>query len=196
MSDYSLLTTLPGDNGNYGSTTSVSFDYLVVGIPNYSTNDPLDPEPVSNVGLAIVYKTSDNGATWSQHDQLKSPEYESGNPVADQNFGNSVSISESIIAVGESNATVNGNTGSGKVYIYTIDTNATEWTLSKTFSDADKSSTGGVNFNFGSSVSVSGSYLIVGEPGDHDGANKGSITIYKTSDNGTTWSNPYWAKRR
>jgi hypothetical protein len=189
MSDYSLLTTLQGDNGLFGSSTSVSFDYLVVGNPNYSTNDPIDPEPFSNVGLVKVYKTSNNGSTWSDHDQLKSPEYESGNPIADQNFGNSVSISESIIAVGERNATVGGNTGSGRVHIYKIDTNTTEWTLSKTFSDADKSSGGGINYNFGESVSISGNYLIVGEPGDHDSANKGRVTIYKTTDNGTTWSN-------
>ena len=84
------------------------------------------------------------------------------NPVADttgatsDNFGRSISISGSYAIVGADGDDVGANTNQGSASIYQY--NGTNWVLMQKITDA----TGAANDFFGFSVSISGSYAIVG----------------------------------
>jgi FG-GAP repeat len=108
-------------------------------------------------------------------------------PVADatgeanDNFGRAVSISGNYAIVGTAHDDVGANTNQGSASIYQWD--GSSWVLMQKITDA----TGAAGDYFGISVSISGSYAIVGAYADDVGANtaQGSASIYQW--NGTAW---------
>lgn len=109
------------------------------------------------------------------------------NPVADETgaagdrFGSKVSISGNYAITGASldDIGVNADQGSASIYQH----NGSNWVLMQKITDA----TGAAGDNFGSAVSISGNYAIVGAYLDDVGANtdQGSASIYRY--NGSTW---------
>jgi len=96
-------------------------------------------------------------------------------------LGKSVAISGNYAIIGTDNAVVGANLNQGSANIYQF--NGGNWVLMQKLTDAN----GAVEDYFGSSVSISGNYAIVGIPGDDVGvnANQGSANIYWY--NGSTW---------
>jgi len=97
-------------------------------------------------------------------------------------FGYSVAIDGDTAAVGAPGDTVDGNFGQGSVYVF-VRSGAT-WTQQAKLVAAD----GAEGFDFGLSVAISGSTLVVGSAGNGltQGAGQGSVYVF-TRD-GTTWS--------
>jgi FG-GAP repeat/LVIVD repeat len=107
-------------------------------------------------------------------------------PVADtaaepgDNFGNSVAISGNFAIVGAVNDQIGANANQGSAIIYQYVNGS--WTIMQKLSDA----TGVEDDFFGSSVSISGNYAVVGASGDDETfLSQGSASVYQY--NGTTW---------
>ena len=178
--DLTEMTKLvPGDgayNDLFGSSVAISGDCVIVGAPN-------DDEGVlTNSGAAYIFQRS--GSTWNQIAKLIAPD-RSHNDV----FGYSVSISGDYAIVGKP---FDDHTGSnyGSAYIfYRNQAGPNKWgQVAKLVATTDGgASDGGTNDFFGSSVSISGDYAIVGAPNDDDnGSDSGSAYIYQRFD--STWS--------
>lgn len=93
-------------------------------------------------------------------------------------FGNAVSISGDIAAVGVKTADVNGRRNRGAVYIYERHRGgADNWGLVKVLAASD----GAAGDGFGVSVAVSGRTVVVGADGDNVGSNvnQGSAYIFE-----------------
>ncbi|MEZ5028016.1 MAG: hypothetical protein R2765_04440 [Ferruginibacter sp.] len=153
---------------NFGISVSISGNYAIVGshLDKVGTN--------ANQGSASIYQY--NGSSWVLMQKITD-----ATGAANDNFGTSVSIDNNYAIVGASSddVGVNSNQGSASIYHYT----ASSWVLMQKITDVD----GAANDNFGTSVSISGNYAIVGVTFDQMGANlnQGSARIYYR--NGPLW---------
>ena len=147
----------------FGSSVSISGNYAVVGAYG-------DDDNGSYSGSAYLYHF--NGTTWSQQTKITADDGASGDY-----FGHSVSIDGNYAIVGAKY----GNNVTGSAYIYHF--NGTTWSQQTKITADD-----GAELDlFGSSVSISGNYAVVGAYGDDDnGSYSGSAYLYHF--NGTTWS--------
>lgn len=101
---------------------------------------------------------------------------------AGDNYGVSVSLSESLLAVGASGDDTAAGANAGSVYVYTR--NSSVWLLEAKLTAAD----GAANDGFGRAVAVAGDTLLAGASG-HDlpsATNAGSAYVFTRS--GTTWT--------
>jgi hypothetical protein len=158
------LIALDGAASDYfGYSVSISGDYAIVGAVR-------DDDNGSNSGSAYVFLRS--GTSWSQQAKLTASD-----GAVDDWFGWSVSISGDYAIVG-----ANGDDVSkGSAYIFKR--GGTVWVQQQKLLALD----GSDNDHFGSSVSVSGDYAIVGAYSDDDKGNEsGSAYVFLRS--GTTWS--------
>lgn len=146
---------------NFGCCVSISGDYIVVGA------DGDDVGSNSNQGSAYIFLRS--GTTWTQQAKITA-----ANGAAGDNFGCSVSISGSYIAVGAKGDDIGANTNEGSAYFFVR--SGVSWTQQ----DYVVAPTGAADDAFGTSVSISGDYAIVGAPlDDHDGlTNNGSVNVF------------------
>ena len=149
-------------NGNINVTGTIKANGAP-GLPNQllGTNE--------TGSLAWVDRTGGTGAgnvgfgSWGDCSMNNISEYL---PVTDtggasiEYFGNSVSMSGNFALVGASNDKINGEVrhGSASAYYY----NGSNWVFTQTLTDA----TGAAFDDFGACVSVSGSFAIIGAPGD------------------------------
>ncbi len=138
----------------FGWSVSISGDYAIVGALQLLSD--------GSKGAAYIFKR--NG-TWSQQQKIIASDRQNND-----NFGISVSISGDYVLVG-----ANGESSSqGAVYSFLR--NGTSWS-EKAKEMADYGATGD---RFGSSVSINGSYAIVGAP--KDDSNKGGAYTYHSID--------------
>lgn len=160
-----LLRTLdnPSDFGSgggdyFGSQVAVSDDYAVV------TARQEDPPAGSNYGAVYVFDAS----TGNKLHTLTSPDTSAGS------FGDALAISGTNIVVGQINAS-----GGGKVHVYNASTGNLRYTIDN---ENAYSSTNGDQFGY--SVDVSDSYIIVGAQDEDDagGTSSGKAYIYDVSD--------------
>ncbi len=151
--------TLPdgAQNDQFGSSLAISDSTLVVGA--YTAN--------LFTGAAYVYVRS--GSTWSQQAELAA----SGAGSGDQ-FGVSVAISGSTAVVGAYGK--NSNTGEADVFVRSGST----WSQQAELTASDAAA----NDEFGYSLALSGSTLIVGAYGKN--STRGAAYVFVRS--GTTWS--------
>ena len=156
-------------NDNFGFSVSISGDYVIVGAPN-------DDIGISNnMGSAYIFLRS--GTSWTQQ-----ANFTGISALAGDNFGYSVSIDSIYAAVGARSDDVGANSGQGTAYIFIR--SGVNWNQQ----DYVTIPSGAANDNFGSSISISGIYLIVGAPHDDVGgkADAGSAHIFQRM--GTAWS--------
>jgi len=149
--------TYPGGNGTYNITLAKG--QIVEGY-NFGNARPFEIYP----------------SIWQKQQQDK---LTASDGAAFDGFGYSVSVSGDLAIVG-ANLDDDKGTDSGSAYIFSPDdVNCSDWdqTAKLTASDGD------VNDGFGSSVSISGDYAIVGAYGDD--TEKGSAYIFMW--NGTGW---------
>jgi len=147
-------------NGVFGKAVAISGTTLVVGAP-------FEASPGGNLsGHAYVYKAT-NGALLGI---LTSP-----NAQLSGQFGWSVAISGTTVAVGAPAETVAPHTAAGHVYLF----NAKSDALLQTLTSPTPETVG----NFGYSVAVSGSTAVVGAPGENASAifSAGNAYTFTTS---------------
>ena len=153
----------------FGHSVSISGDYAIVGAP------VKDIGANTNQGKAYIFKRLNT--SWSQEAAISGSD-----GAADDQFGYSVSISGDYAIIGASEKNVGINSHQGKSYIFKR--SGTSWNQEANITASD----GAAYDSFGSSVSISGDYSIVGASNnDVNGhTNQGNAYIFKRS--GTSWS--------
>jgi hypothetical protein len=173
ITEIAKITPADGGYGDlFGSSVSISGDYLIVGAPNH------DEGGISNNGCAYIFERSNN--TWNEVAKLLAPDIS-----VNDTFGASVSISGDYAIVGSPFDT---HTGSyyGSAYIFHRE-ETSPGIFSWEYQDKLVAGDGGASDYFGTSVSINGDYAIVGAPFDDDkGSNSGSAYIFQRS--GSDWS--------
>lgn len=157
----------------FGSAVAISDDNIVVGAPLS------DPASIASAGAAYVFRQDLGGANnWGQQKKLVA----NLDVASDEQFGYSVSISGSNIAVGAYRDGYASITRPGSVYMYSRDLGgANNWGVVKRITPFDA----WPNDNFGFSVSIDGSDLLVGSRFDDDnGSNAGSAYHYAQNEGG------------
>ncbi len=151
------------DRFGAGSGVAIDGDYAIVGAWRGDGNEP-------NSGSAYIFKRDPNNGAWSEQSKLTAPD-----GVAEDRFGLTVSISGGYAIVGAWRADGN-EPNSGCAYVFKRD--GASWVEQVKLTASD-----GVYWDhFGSSVSISGDYSIVGAPLDDDsGTNSGSAYVFKCS---------------
>jgi len=142
----------------FGISVSISGDYAIVGAWYNNSNG-------NRSGSAYIFVR--DGDDWTEQSRLTA-----NDAAAGDQFGSSVSICGNFVIVGAPHNDDDG-ASSGSAYIFVRDGN--DWTQHTilTANDAD------ANDQFGSSVSISGNFAIVGAPlNDDDGTNAGSAYIF------------------
>lgn len=154
---------------SFGISVSISGNYAIVGASSKDIGANTDQ------GKAYIYYRS--GTSWTQQAALTAPD-----GAAYDFFGGSVAISGDYAIVGAGNKTINSNNSQGKAYIFYR--SGTSWTFQAGLTASDAS----WYENFGSSVSISGVYTIIGAPGKmvEGNANQGKAYMFHRS--GTVWT--------
>lgn len=172
-SNWVLMQTISDATGaagdQFGYSVSISGIYAMVGAPNDDNGGN------SGQGSVSIYKY--NGTAWVLMNKI----IDNAAGAAGDKFGFSVSISGNYAMVGAVYDDNGSNVNQGSASIYQYD--RSNWVLMNKMADA----TGALNDHFGSSVSISGNYAIVGAPNDDNAGNadQGSASIYQY--NGTNW---------
>lgn len=153
-----LSSPTPEGSGEFGRAVSISNDEVAVGAPGESGSG------LFREGRAYIYRY--NGAAWMHNTTLNPPF-----PTTDGLFGQSVSLDFNQLAVG---APGNVSGFGGVVHIYR--TNGGVWQGHASITQA----AAGVNGAFGYVVSLDGSRLAIGAPGQRVSgqSNWGSVYLY------------------
>lgn len=158
---------------NYGQAVDIEGDFALVGANIDTLGDSTD------AGSAYLYNRNQGGAnSWGRVKKITADDSLSYNY-----FGRSVSISDTIIAIGAPQEVADGLDSTGSVYIFYKNQGGTDnWGQFIKIKPADGN---GSDF-FGYSVALSGSDLVVGAWGVDDvGTNRGRIYIYSKDEGGT-----------
>jgi hypothetical protein len=147
----------------FGISVAIDGNYAIIG----AVGDD------SAKGSAYIFKW--NGTNWSQQAKITASD-----GIAEDSFGNSVSLYGDTAIIGVSADDDNGSY-SGSVYVFRRD--GVLWSQQQKLTAAD----GAAEDNFGVSVSINGDRLIIGSLGDDDnGSNSGSAYMFTW--NGASWS--------
>jgi hypothetical protein len=179
------VASIRGNGANYGSSVSISGNFAVIGAPGEST-DAGGANEMSKAGAAYILENV-NG-NWVEIKKIVA-----SHRSTDDNFGNSVSISDDFVAVAASSEDLdqNGNNflnNAGAVYIFHKNQGGPNaWGLVKKLVSADRTN----DDFFGNAISLNGSNLLIGALAeDHDvaGANfinlAGSAYIFNKDEGG------------
>src|SRR5712675_148552 len=126
-------------------------------------------------GAAYLFAKS-NGS-WSEGQKLTASDGLPGDE-----FGYRVVLADNTLLVGAFTATVGGNASQGAAYVFT-ESNGT-WSESQKLTASD----GGLFDNFGASVALDGSTLVVGANGATVGGNAAQGAVYVFTESNGTWS--------
>lgn len=148
---------LAGDE--FGYRVDLAGNTLVVGAFSATVNG------VVSQGAAYVFTRSGN--TWSEDQKLLA----SDGALFD-NFGASVALYRDTIVVGANGATVNGNPAQGAVYVFRLSNGI--WTEVQKLTAQD----GAAYDNFGLSVALHGSAILVGSPVANINGHSGQGAVY------------------
>ncbi len=157
------------DNDNFGKSVSISGDYAIVGAFFDKVAGKIDQ------GSAYIFHRS--GANWTLQTKITASD-----GAAEDWFGASVSISGDYTIVGANGDDVGGNADQGSVYIF--HRSGATWTQLAKITASD----GAAVDHFGTSISISGNYAIVGASGDDVGGNSGQGSAYIFHRSGANWT--------
>ncbi len=165
-----LLNQDAANSDYFGHSVSISGDYAIVGAYQDDEGSGL-----TDNGSATIFKRNTTTGVWESQGKLVNPSAEDSDY-----FGYSVSISGDYAIVG-ANADDEGNglvdNGSASIFKRNASTGVWEQNQLKLTNPIVDN-----NDYFGSSVSISGDYVIVGANADDEGSgltNNGSATVYK-----------------
>ncbi len=155
----------------FGARVSLSDRIAVVTAPNAQ----------SAKGVAYIFERNETTSDWTFVQQIQA-----GDALASDNFGNSVSISNGVIAVGASRANIGANFDQGAVYVFSK-SGSNVWTQEAKLIASDGSALDGL----GNSVSLEDGLLVSGAPFDDTGSmnNHGSAYLFRRISAGN------WAQR-
>ena len=181
------MTESPTTNHNYfGYNLAVSGDTLVFGFYQLGVYDDtgnwasdVQGNDMTNVGAAYVYRTSDNGATWTLAANLAKPY-----PLYMDQFGGGIAIDGSTILVGAPGMKKTSFHGQsdmymGRIYVFTTTDDWATWDIQANFSAPTYIS----SEQFGYSMVFKGTTLVTSTPN----ANSAVYVISGSSDM-TTWT--------
>jgi hypothetical protein len=161
------ITDLTGGvTDGFGSAVCISGIYAVVG-------SPTDSGPALGQGSASVYIY--NGSNWLLMQKLIDPTGE-----AFDFFGYSVSVSNNNVVVGAPNDAGTAGSFQGSASLFTYDGSCWMYMQKLTLYNPAAASA------FGSTVSISGNYIIVGSPGES--SETGCADIFMFDGSGWPWS--------
>ena len=141
-----LNSRTPGALSQFGQVVAASADYVVV-------SAPLEDAGPQDAGAVYVYRTRDG----SRLRTIAHPQ-----PQALSHFGSSLALDGDLLVVGAPAQDVAAIQDAGAAYVFDLRSGALLSTLTKP---------GGLaGDNFGASVALSGSRVVVGAPGDDTGA--------------------------
>jgi len=164
------LTALDGAaDDSLGQSVALSGSTLVVGAPFHTVG--------SNGWQGAAYVFVESGGTWTEKAELTASD-----GLANDKFGSSVAISGSTIVVGAFQHTVGSNTFQGAAYVY-VESGGI-WTQQAELTASD----GGGYQDFGYSVAISGSTVLVGAYNHPVGSNDSQGAAYVFVQGGTEWS--------
>jgi hypothetical protein len=167
-----LINVNSANSDFFGSSAAISTDYAIVG----ATSD--DEGGLLDNGSATIFKRNTITGAW----ELQGSKLINANSANNDYFGYSVAISgdNAIVGAYGDDEGVSVNNGSSTIFKRNTTTGAWEQQGSKLI-NANSAS----NDFFGSSVSISGDYAIVGAYSDDDGGftDNGSATVYKRTGN-------------
>jgi hypothetical protein len=153
----------PGGNGEFGSSVAISGTRMVVGAP-------YDDTGATDSGSAYVYDLN------SQTPAVPVATLSNPGPAASDFFGSSVAISGTRVAVGTPSDDT-GAFGAGSAYVYGL-SSGTPTVPVATLNNPGPS----LQDQFGVSVAISGTRVVVGAPFDDTGAtDAGSAYVYELS---------------
>jgi len=156
-----LTNPTSGESGNFGTSVAISGTRMVIGAQGDST-------VATNAGSAYVYDLS-NGTPAVPVATLNNP-----TPVAHEQFGWSVAISATRVVVGAPYDST-GARYAGIAYVYDVNSGTPAVPVT-TLNNPGQA----LNGNFGTSVAISGSRMVVGAVYDNTGvANTGNAYVYE-----------------
>ncbi len=169
-----LLNDNPQNGDWFGYSVSISGDYAIVGA-RYD-----DEGGFTDSGSATIFKRNTITNDWESQGTLIN--------YMPQNldyFGYDVSISEDYAIVGAYYDDEDGFTDSGSATIFKRNTITNDWEFQVKLLNVNPQS----GDWFGTAVSISGDYAIIGANGDDEGgfSNNGSATIFKINTINNTW---------
>ncbi len=162
------ITSSDGSKDDYfGFSVSNDGDYIIVGAPHKKVGD--------NTLQGKVYIFHRGADHWVEEATLIPPD-----GAKDDFFGSAVSISGDYAVIAAANKELSYKK-QGKVYVYHRE--GTTWTLQAEITAND----GAENDFFGSSISISGEYIVIGAPGKNieENEKQGKVYIYHLE--GDTW---------
>ena len=179
-----------GENDYFGNSVSISGNYAFVGAP-YEDEDVSGSNTELSSGSIYIYEVNEVDSTWLQLQKITAQDR-----AENDFFGYSATVSGSYAIVGapyEDEDASGGNTvgDAGSAYILKLDEGSGTWSEVQKIVASDRQE----DDHFGYSVSISGSYAVVGvrnEDEDILGANTllnaGSAYIFKLDEGSGTWS--------
>lgn len=158
--EVSILTAAdPSENGGFGKAIAISDSFVVVGAM-YEENQTIDGSTAYKSGSVYVYGDEKQ---WVLTE---------ADPIKYNNFGTSVAMAGSYLAVGA----IGTSTSTGKVYVYHFE--GEEW-VEKAVLEPSESEDGG---DFGFTLAMSEDYIVVGTNISPEGV----AYVYKRS--GDNWN--------
>ncbi|EGB09976.1 hypothetical protein AURANDRAFT_52803, partial [Aureococcus anophagefferens] len=167
-----LLASDAAAGDRFGYSVAISGDLVVVGAF-------YDDDAGSNSGSAYVFRTTNDGASWTQVAKLVASD-----AAATDYFGYSVAVSGDLVVVG---AYGNDDAGSksGSAYVFRTTNDGASWTQVAKLVASDAAASD----YFGRSVAVSGDLVVVGAYGNGDaGIGSGSAYVFRTTNDGASWT--------
>jgi uncharacterized repeat protein (TIGR01451 family) len=158
----------PGDGrkgDEFGRSAAIDGDWLAVGAPF-----------ASGSGVVYLFHRNGEGSAWVQTSKITASDARLG----DQ-FGLTLALSGDTLIVGAPNQVGNAGSLSGAVYVFHRDGNV--WTQEQKLAASDAAPFD----NFGFSLAIDGTRIVVGAP-FHDDAGRSSGEAYVFEWTGTTWS--------
>lgn len=150
-----LVNPSAAEGDQFGFAATLSGDTVAIGAPY---ND----DPNSNHGKVFVFNAMTGSLTHSLLPNTR---------VSESNFGYSLDLDGTTLAVGAPFSTL-GNQAAGIVWLFNTSTGLQS-------GNGVQNSTRAINENFGTSVAVSGSKLLVGVPGESTGgARRGMVQFF------------------
>lgn len=158
-----LIDATGAADDNFGNSVNIAGNRVIVGAHNDDIGASL------NQGSVSIFQY--NGNSWILMQKITD-----AGGAANDNFGNSVSISGNYVVVGAHHDDMGANTNQGSASFYQYD--GANWILTQKSAEPG----GAANDNFGNSVSISGTYAVIGVPGDNvtvSNTNQGSAIMYQ-----------------
>jgi FG-GAP repeat/Concanavalin A-like lectin/glucanases superfamily len=147
-----LLASDPTNSDYFGTSVSVNGDTVIVGAYAWDQKSPAQ----TTSGAAYVFVRASGGTTWTQQ-QLLQPSITSFSGW----FGSSVSINGNLLVVGSKNDAYMNANAYGSVHVFSRTSSSTPFIQTQRLIASDPSTADA----FGSSVSISGTTVMIGTGG-------------------------------